>query len=316
MLPAINSFAYSLPENFSPLMNWSSPNKVIIQGITESPAIFSTLQMQECGTQIVAAISPGSGKSQVANLPIFDLVEQAVEKVGQIDISLIFVSSYQVLDATKEAIAAGIKKIIIFTLGVPPLDTIELIKYAQEREALILGPGSQGIVIPQQVILGQLQPELYQPGKVGLITTSEHLSYEVANELNQADIGQSIIVSMGRDRILASDLRQWLTILNDDPNTEAISVIALSINKAQVIAEYYQQHGCIKPIVVYFAGLKAPQEKTFDNAVSIISNRLSSSIPAVNRDRQKLNKLKKAGIMVAKKPSEIPNLIQSALSIV
>ena len=297
-------------------MNWFPPNKVIIQGITEPQASFYALQMQAYGTQIVAGINPGSGKSKLANLPVFDLVEQAVAAIGEIDLSLIFVNPYQVLDAVTEAISAGIKQIIIFTPQVPPLDTISLIKYAQAHDVLILGPSSHGIVIPQQLSLGKLEPQHYQLGRVALIATSQHLSYEVAAELNQADLGQSIVISIGEDRIVGSDLRQWLEILNNDPNTEAIVAIGYSIGKAEEIAAYCKHHDCDKPIVVYVAGLKVPREKVFDDAVTIISNHLSGAIPAVNRDRQKIKKLKKAGIMVATKPSEVPALLTEALSIV
>lgn len=296
-------------------MNWSPPNKVIIQGITDSQTTFYTAQMKSYGTEIVAGISPGHGGTTVVNLPVFDLVEQAIAELGEIDISLVFVDAHQVLDAAKEAISAGIKQIVVLTPRVPPLDTIKLVEYAKAHEALIIGPGSHGVVIPQQVWLGKLDPQFYKPGRVGLITTSQNLSYEVAAELNQADIGQSIVVSIGEDPIVGSDLLQWLSILNKDPNTEAIVSIGQSINTAEEIAAYCKTNSCEKPIVVYVAGLKAPQEKMFRDALTIISNHLSNSIPAVNRDRQKISKLKKAGIMVAKKPSEIPQLIQDSLSI-
>lgn len=295
-------------------MNWSSTNKVIIQGINKSQTTFHTTQMKNYGTEIVAGVSPGHGGTTLVNIPIFDLVEQAISQIGKIDTSLVFVDAHEVLDAAKEAINAGIKQIIVFTPQVPPLDTIKLIEYAKEHEALIVGPGSHGLVIPQQVWLGKLEPQFYEPGRVGLITTSQYLSYEVAVELNQVNIGQSIIVSIGQDPIVGSDLLQWLSILNNDPNTEAIVSIGQSINATEEIAAYCKNHSYDKPIIVYVAGLKAPKEKMFRDALTIISNHLSNSIPAVNRDRQKINKLKKAGIMVAKKPSEIPKLIQTALS--
>lgn len=297
-------------------MNWSSSNKVIIQGITESQTLFYTAKMKSYGTEIVAGISPGHGGTTVTSIPVFDLVEQAIAQLGNIDTSLVFVGAHQVLDAAKEAIAAGIKQIIIFTPQVPPLDTIKLIEYAKAYKALVIGPGSYGLVIPQQVCLGRLEPQFYQPGRVGLITTSRHLSYEVAEELNQSDIGQSIVVSIGADPIIGSDLLQWLSILNNDPNTDAIVIICQSINAAKEIVAYCKHHSCEKPIIVYVVGLKAPQEKMFRDALTIIHNHLSNSIPAINRDRQKINKLKKAGIMVAKKPSEIPQLIQNVLSTV
>lgn len=295
-------------------MNWSPPNKVIIQGITESQAAFYAVQMKAYGTDIVAGVSPGQGGTEVGNIPVFDLVEQVLTLVEVIDISLIFVHPCQVLDAAVEAIAAGIRRIIILTPGVPPLDTIELIKCAEANDTLILGPGSHGVIIPEQVWLGKLQPQFYQPGAVGLITSSQHLSYEVAAELNQADMGQSIVVSLGEERIVSSNLFQWLSILNEHPDTEAIVSIGQSINETEEITTYCQNHGYDKPIVVYIAGLKAPQDKVFRDAATIISNHLSASIPAVNRDQQTISKLKKVGIKVVKKPSEIPKVIQQALS--
>lgn len=307
--------SYCLPTNYSHSMNWSSPNKVIIQGITEPEAAFYAVQMKAYGTDIIAGVSPGEGGIALGDIPVFDLVEQVLTQVDRIDISLIFVHPYQVLDAVKEAIASGINRVIIFTSGVPPLDTIELIKCAEANNTLILGPGSHGIVIPQQVWLGKLQPQFYQPGKVGLVTTSQHLSYEVATELNQVDIGQSIVVSLGGEGIIGSNLPQWLSILNEDPNTEAIISIGQRINEIEEIITYCKNQGYDKPIVAYIAGLKVPQEKVFRNAVTIISNHLSASIPAVNQERQTINKLKKAGIKVAKRPRDIPKLIQEVLSL-
>ncbi|MDJ0567590.1 MAG: CoA-binding protein [Pleurocapsa sp. MO_192.B19] len=295
-------------------MNWSPPNKVIIQGITESQAAFYAVQMKAYGTDIVAGVSPGQGGTEVGDIPVFDLVEQVLTLVEVIDISLIFVHPCQVLDAAVEAIAAGIRRIIILTPGVPPLDTIELIKCAEANDTLILGPGSHGVIIPEQAWLGKLQPQFYQPGSVGLITSSQHLSYEVAAELNQADIGQSIVVSLGQERIVSSNLFQWLSILNEDPNTKVIVSIGQSINETEEITTYCQNRGYDKPIIVYIAGLNAPQDKIFRDAVTIISNHLSASIPVVNRDRQTINKLKKVGIKVAKKPSDIPKIIKKALA--
>lgn len=290
-------------------MNWFSSHKVIIQGINEYQAAFCALQMKDYGTDIVAGVSPGNGGTKVSGIPVFDLVEEVQSKISKIDISLIFVDAYQVLDAAKEAISAGIRRVIIFTPRVPPLDTIELIKRAQETNTLILGPGSHGVVIPQQVWLGNLQPQFYQPGSVGLITSSRHLCYEVAAELNAASIGQSIIVSLGNDRITGSSFPYWLSVLNEDSQTKAIVTIGQRINEIEEIAAYSKNHGYDKPVISYLAGLKAPQEKVYGDAATIISNHLSASIPAVNRDQQTSSRLKEIGIRLATKPSEIPTLL-------
>jgi succinyl-CoA synthetase alpha subunit len=281
-------------------MNWFHPNKVIIQGITDRQATVCAQQMKAYGTDIVAGVSPGDGGTTVEGLPIFDLVEQVQTEIGKVEISLIFVEPYQVLDAAKEAIAAGIRQIIIFTSRVPPQDTIDL----------VLGPGSHGIFIPQQVWLGNLESQFYQPGTVGLITSSRHLGYEVAAELNAAKIGQSMIVSMGNDRIIGSDLTYWLATLNEDPHTKAIVVIGQRVNQIKSIIAYSKNHGYDKPVVVYLAGLKAPQTKVYRDALTIISNHLSASIPVVNRDRQTASELRKIGVKIAKKPSAIPQIIQ------
>lgn len=295
-------------------MNWFSPNKVIIQGITAYQAAFYAVQMKAYGTNIVAGISPGNGGTHIEDIPVFDLVEQALTEVEQIDISLIFVDYDRVLDAATEAIAAGIRQIIIFTPRVPPLDTIKLIEYARQTNTTILGPGSHGIIIPQRVWLGNLQPQYYQPGKVGTIATSRHLSYEVAAELHLAKMGQSIVVNLGTDRIIGSRLPQWLTILDEDPNTEVTVAIGQRINEAHEIIAHCKDRDRNKPIIVYLAGLKAPQEKDYHDAATIISNRLSASNPVVNRERAISEKLKKVGIKVAKKPSEIPQMINKALA--
>ncbi len=295
-------------------MNWSPPNKVIVQGITSNRAAFCAVQMKAYGTDIVAGISPGSGGTKVGDIPVFDLIEQVQAQVDKIDMSLIFVDSYQVLDAAREAIAAGIDRLVILTPKVPPLDTIELIRHGKKTNTLILGPGSDGMIIPQQSWLGNLQPQFYQPGTVGLITSSQHLCYEVAAELNAANLGQSMVVSLGDDRIVGSSLTYWLSILNQDPNTTAIVVIGQRINETEEIIAYSKNYGYDKPVIIYLAGLKAPQEKVYYDAITIISNYLSGSIPAVNHDRQTVNKLKKIGFKVANKPSEIPPLIGEALS--
>lgn len=298
-----------LPVNYSNFMDWSSPNKVIIQGITEPEVAFQAVQMKAYGTDIVAGVNPGQGGKIIEDIPVFDLVEQVLTVADKIDTSLIFVPPYQVLDAVKEAISTGIKRIIIFTANVPPLDSIKLIKCAQASNTLILGAGSDGIIIPEQVWLGKLQPEFYQPGKAGLITTSKYLSYEVAAELNQANIGQSMVVSLGSDRITGSSLSQWLAILNEDPHTEAIIFIGQRIKEAQEIATFCKNQECDKPIISYIAGLKTPREKVFNDAVTIISNHLSTSIPAVNQERRIVSQLKKVGVKIPKRPREIPSML-------
>lgn len=295
-------------------MNWLPTDKVIIQGINEHRAAWYAMQMKAYGTEIVAGVSPGNGGIKVEEVPVFDSVEQVIEQVAKIDVSLIFVEPYQVLDSAREAIAAGIRRLIVLTSGVPPLDAIELVKHAREHDTLVLGPGSSGIIIPRQVCLGSLESEFYLPGTVGLITSSRHLGYEVAAELNGANLGQSLVVSLGNEPIIGSNLAHWLSVLSEDPNTEAIVSIGQKIGSIKEIIDFSKNRGYNKPVIIYLAGLNAPQEKTYRDALTIISNHLSASIPAVNRDRQTIDRLQKLGMKIVQKPSEIPSIVQQALS--
>ena len=295
-------------------MNWSSQSQVIIQGITDRQAINCAVQMKAYGTKIVAGVNPGRGGEKLEDILIFDLVEEAIAEYPKIDTSLIFVEPYDVLDAAREAIAAGIKRIIIFTTGVPSLDTIAILKYAAKHNAIILGPGSEGVVIPEKLWLGRLQPQFYQPGTVGLISSSKYLSYEVAWELNQAGIGQSIAISLGNERIVGSSLASWLSILDRDSQTRVIVAVGQNTDDIDEIIACCQETGYQKPIVVYIVGLHTPQDKVFRDATTIITNHLSASIPAANRDRHNLKELSKAGIAVATSPDSIPSLVQDAIA--
>ncbi|WP_036485259.1 CoA-binding protein [Myxosarcina sp. GI1] len=296
-------------------MNWSfaRDTQVIVQGIDEPEVSDRVLALKAYGTNIVAGVSYDNNQSAKDEIPVYQLVEKAISECGQAEISLIFVPPYQVLDAGREAIAAGVRYLIIFTTGIPPLDTISLLKWAKTNNTSILGPGSHGFVIPEQVWMGTLQPQFYQAGKVGLIGNSPYLSYEVAWELNQAQLGQSIVVCLGEDKILGSSLSQWLSILSDDANTEAIVLVGRTLYETEEVIDFYERSAAKKPLIIYLAGLQAPQEKLFRNAVTIITNHLSSSIPVVNTNHQDLDRLKQAGIKIAGKPCEIPLLIEKSL---
>ncbi|MGK7937318.1 MAG: CoA-binding protein [Xenococcaceae cyanobacterium] len=291
-------------------MDWKLPEKVIIQGIDRPNVAHYTTVMKAYGTKITAGISAGKGGEEIEEIPVFELVEEAIEKIGKIDATLIFAHPYEVLDAVREAMAAAIKFVIILTPGIPPLDMVSLQQEAKVKDTLILGAGSKGILIPEKICLGALQPEFYQPGKIALISYSEHLAYEVALELNRADLGESIVVHLGNEAILGSTYQQWLSILKEDKNTEAIVLIGKPDYYQEQAAAYYADTDLNKPVIAYLAGLYTPRERTFLDATTIIANQLSYSVPSVNTDKQAMATLKKSGIEVAKSPREILQLLQ------
>lgn len=295
-------------------MKWKPKSKVLIQGITEPLASYYALQMKTYGTHIVAGVAVGQGGESLGDIPIFDLVEEAVSQAGEIETTLIFVPPYEVLDASLEAIAAGIKQLILISSGVPPLDMIRLLRKAQTNQTFVLGSGSQGMIVPGKLLLGICEAQFYTPGKIGLISRSDRLTDEVASVLTQASLGQSLAVSLGIDGITGSSFEQWLQILEEDEGTDAIVLVGQLGSSAEIAAAEYIANAIEKPVVAYIAGLYSPLERNFGDADTIIATQLSYSIAANNQEQYLLRTLKEANVRVAQRLWDLPNLVQEALT--
>jgi succinyl-CoA synthetase alpha subunit len=293
-------------------MNLQPHSQILIQGIAEPIGIVATAQMQAYGTKIVAGVSSSRGGTEINNVPVYDLVEQAVTAMGAIDTSIIFVPAYQVLDAALEAISSGIGQIIIVTAEVPPLDMVKLFRVAEATDTLIIGPGSSGIIVPDSILLGTYLPEVYSLGKVGLISRADTLTYEVAQELTKAGLGQSLSVNLGTDVIYGSDFRQWLQILEEDDNTEAIAIVG-QINCGLDATTEYIVNNIDKPVVAYLAGLQAPLDRRLGDAHTMIGYYLSLPVSFGCTAEKQVSAFQEAKIPIAKQPSDIPDLIQQAL---
>lgn len=293
-------------------MNWKFHNSIMIQGIAE-PQIFKyASQMETCGIKIVAGASSGYGITSTEAIPIFDLVEEAIQEIGEIKTSVIFAPPNRVLDVATEAIASRIEQLVIVTPDVTPLDTIELLKRAKANNTLVLGPGSSGIMIPEKYSLGILQPQYFATGNVGIIGYTQTPIYEVAWALNKAQIGQSIAIALGENKIANSEVVQWLKMLDEDDSTEVIILIQLAQDISDKALEFVSE-AISKPVICYIVGSQTPAEKVFRNSIDILNNHLSNSIPATNSYQQIVTTIGKIGVMVANKPSDIPRLIKGIL---
>jgi succinyl-CoA synthetase alpha subunit len=233
------------------MINLSSDTQILIQGITQLSALATMLEMHRYGMKVVAGVNAGLGKQMIHGVEIFDLVEQSIATHPAIDTTIIFSPALRVLDAALEAIAAGISQIIIATSGVPPLDMIELLRRTQKSPVWILGAGSAGLIVPNQILLGTLDAQHFKPGRVGIISRSHSLIYEVVELLNSAQIGQSLVIHLGSDAISGSNSSQWLTAFSD--NTEQILLlgnIAIDQDLQQALTLVQQ------PVVSYNPQLK------------------------------------------------------------
>ena len=290
-------------------MNWILQEPIIIQGITEPGVANYVAKMRAYGTKIVAGVATRKQETVIKDIPLYHLVEDIIKELGEVKTSLIFVPPDQVLDAAREAIAAGLHYLIIITTGVPPLDMIRLLQ-EKPKDTLILGSGSSGILVPKKACLGIVQPEYFMLGSVALISDSEFLTYEVAWELNNQEIGQSIVVDLGNDPILGSNLPEWLTFCDQDSETEAI-VLIQQVKDIEKFAVDLAKTKISKPIVTYIVGLQTPQERVLQNATNIVDSYISTSIPSQNSHKKIISSLKKAGIKIAQTPAEIPTIISN-----
>lgn len=295
-------------------MKWQADSQILIQGITDALGMYYAAKMKEKGTNIVAGISFDVETPEIEGIPVFSLVEEAVKQTGVIDISLIFTPPYEVLDAGLEAIAAGIRQLVIITSGVPPLDMVKLLDQAQATNTFVLGSGSSGLLVPDKFWLGIMEPEFYAPGPVGLISRCDRLLDEVARELTLGGFGQALAISLGSDGIMGSNFEQWLQIMEEDDTTEVIVLLGQPDSSAEISAATYIESAIEKPVIAYIPGIHAPIERNFGDATGIIINQLSYKIVAETTENQTITALKTAGVKVAHSPKEIPTLVKSCLS--
>lgn len=300
-------------------MKFNPKSKVVVQGILEPLGQIYAPQMKAYGTNVVAGISPGGEQTEWQGIPVFDLVEQAIAANGPVDTTVILTPPYDVLDAALEALTAGIRQIIILSQGVPPMDMVRLLRRAEKLETLIVGPNSPGLIVPGQVLLGTHPPAWYQPGPVGLLSRSGTLTYEVARELTQAGLGQSIALGIGGSPLVGSSLSQWLQILDEDEQTEVIVLIGeLGTDQEELAAEYIAE-AIDTPVVAYLAGqslptLPLPSEALLppQHRIMPFSLRTASAVDFGTPTR-KLAAFKQAKIPVAQSPAQVPEWVKKIL---
>jgi succinyl-CoA synthetase alpha subunit len=296
------------------MIDLQSDSRILIQGVDNPLALAAISRMQTYGTKIVGITIAGKGGQKLGHLPIFDLVEQAQAELGSIKTSLIFVPAYEVLDAALEAIAAGISQLVIVTRGVPPMDMIRLLRQASITKTLILGSGSAGIIIPDRLLLCIYQPQLFNPGRVAIVSRNQSLTAEIASELNQANLGQSIVIHIGSDQLVGSSCRLWLEWLQSDPLTEAIVLVGDICWDSEAATAAYLLEQQSKPVVAYLAGIHASTPHPLTDAAIVLSHTLSKPIHHADTIQQRLETYKRARIPVAKKIGQVPQLLKKLAS--
>ena len=279
--------------------------RVIVQGITGRDGRFHALRMRECGTQIVGGVTPGKGGQTVAGIAVFGAVEKAARDTGA-EASVLFVPPPFAADAICEAADAGIALVVAITEGIPVLDVMRALSFLERKQTLLIGPIIPGLIAPGQAMLGILPPDIFRRGRIGVISRSGSLTYEVAHHLTQAGFGQSTCVGIGGDPVIGLGFIELLAMFEADPDTDAVALIGEIGGDAEERAARFIAAKMKKPVVAFIAGQTAPPGKRMGHAGAIIAGGSGAAAG-------KIAAFEQIGAPVAKEPAEFPELMRRAL---
>jgi succinyl-CoA synthetase alpha subunit len=280
--------------------------QVIIQGITGSFGSTHTKLMKDYGTNIVAGVTPGKGGKTFDGIPVFNTVAEAVRN-HYVQISGLFVPAPFFLNAAKEAIDNGIKLLVAIPEHIPIIDSLKLLKYAEQKGSRIIGPNTPGIIVPEIMKVGIMPAKPFTQGSTVVFSRSGTLMYEVSYTLSQAGYGQRICLGIGGDPINGTNLIEAFELIKNRDDVDSVVVVGeIGGDAEEKLAEYILSTNFSKPIVAYVAGRAAPKEKKMGHAGAIVYGDYGSA-------DSKVSFYSKANVPVARRPGEVPDLLKSKL---
>jgi succinyl-CoA synthetase alpha subunit len=279
--------------------------KVVVAGITGSEGTFHSLRNRSYGTDVVAGVTPGKGGQDVEGIPVFDTVEDAVGATGA-NASLIFVPARFAAEAIYEAADAGIGLVVCITEGIPVRDMAQVGAYLRGTGTVLVGPNCPGLISPGRANVGIIPGEICAPGRVGLVSRSGTLTYQIVYELTQRGIGQSTCVGMGGDPVHGIGFVGSLERFEADGETDLVVMIGEIGGDDEERAAAFIAERMTKPVVSYIAGFTAPPGKRMGHAGAIITG--SSGTAAA-----KAEALEAVGVGVGRTPTEVAELVRAAL---
>jgi len=287
--------------------------QVVVQGATGREAILRIRLMSAYGTQVVAGVTPGKGGQVVDGVPVYDTVEEAKEKHPGINTSTIFVPAQAARLAAIEALDAGIKVITLHPERVPQQDMLEVIAYARQHQATVIGPNTIGLISPGKALVGMIggnpksAREFFRPGPVGVLSRSGGNTTTLAYYINEAGLGQTTAVGMGGDAFVGTTLREFLTLFEQDPETEMVAFFGeIGTTMEEEASAFIKSGGFTKPIVAYVAGVHARPDMRFGHAGAMISGGAGTA-------QGKRDALREAGVTVVRHFGEIGKVARDIL---
>jgi succinyl-CoA synthetase alpha subunit len=279
--------------------------RVVVAGITGSEGTFHSLRNRSYGTDVVAGVTPGKGGQDVEGIPVFDTVQDAVAATGA-NTSLIFVPARFAAEAIYEAADAGIGLVVCITEGIPVRDMAQVGVYLRGTESVLVGPNCPGLISPGRANVGIIPGEICAPGRMGLVSRSGTLTYQIVHELTQRGIGQSTCVGMGGDPVHGIGFIGSLERFEADDETDLVVMIGEIGGDDEERAAGFIADRMTKPVVSYIAGFTAPPGKRMGHAGAIITG--SSGTASA-----KAEALEAAGVGVGRTPTEVAELVRAAL---
>ncbi len=276
--------------------------RILVQGITGQSGALQTKTMLDYGSNVVAGVTPGKGGQTVHGVPVFDTVREAMERASA-NAAISFVPPAFALESSLEAIGAGIPLLVLTTENIPDHDVQRILAFARKNGTRVLGPGTAGVISPGMCKLGAHPARMYAPGRVGVVSKSGALSYEVGKALTGAGIGQSTVVGIGGGPVWGTTTRDVVELFNADPDTDVIVVLGeIGGDLEQQAARYIQAH-VQKPVIALIVGRNAPKGKSLGHAGAIIGSGGGAD--------EKIAALTAAGVRVVTSPSGICAAIQT-----
>jgi succinyl-CoA synthetase alpha subunit len=279
---------------------------VVIQGITGSYGSTHTRLMKAYGTNVAAGVTPGKGGQTFEGVPVYDTMGDAVKATGA-RISGMFVPAPYFLRAAIEALDSGIKLLVAIPEHVPIRDSIKVLEYAEKKGAKMVGPNTPGVIVPEVMKVGIMPAQPFKPGNTVVLSRSGTLMYEVSYNLSMRGFGQRLCLGIGGDPVNGTNLIEAFDLVRNRSDIDSVVVVGeIGGDAEEQLAEYIIRTSFDKPVIAYIAGRAAPKEKRMGHAGAIVYGNFGSA-------ESKISNYAKAGVPVAKRPAEVPDLLAGKL---